>query len=98
DAGLQVGVSGPSMVSGAVAVNVSTMTLGSPVVSWMSAGTLTTGFVVSCTVTVNDFDELCPCVSVAVQWTVLVPNPNVELDAGTQPKVATATSSVADAA
>ena len=64
----------------------------------MFAGTVTTGGVVSCTVTWNDADDELPCVSVALHVTVVVPNANVDPDAGTHEKLATASSgSVAEA-
>ncbi len=50
----------------------------------MSAGSARAGAVVSCTVTVNDPDELLPAASVAVQVTVVVPSGNVLPDAGEQ--------------
>jgi hypothetical protein len=54
------------------------------VASWeMSLGTLLiTGSVVSWTVTLNDADEVFPCVSVAEQVTVAVVIPNVDPDGG----------------
>src|SRR5262245_37063456 len=52
--GEQVAVSGPSTLSVAVTVKVSTFPVGSAVESVMSLGTVTTGLVVSCTVTLND--------------------------------------------
>ena len=54
------------------------------VASWeMSLGTLLiTGSVVSWTLTLNDADEVFPCVSVAEQATVVVVIPKVDPDAG----------------
>jgi len=54
------------------------------VASWeMSLGTLLiTGSVVSWTLTLNDADEVFPCVSVAEQVTVVVVIPKVDPDAG----------------
>ena len=67
--------------------------LDGPVASTVfEAGTVTTGFVVSTTVTVNEAVLVFPCVSVALQLTVVVPNANVEPDAGVQLSVATACS------
>ena len=43
-----------------------------------------TGGVVSTTVTVNDAGPVLPCVSVALQFTVVVPTGNVEPDGGVQ--------------
>jgi hypothetical protein len=48
------------------------------------AGTVTTGLVVSVTVTVNDADPVLPRVSVAVQVTVVAPSGNVDPLAGAQ--------------
>src|SRR4051794_19216345 len=48
----------------------------------LSAGTDTTGAVVSTTVTVNEPLLLFPAPSVAVQWTVVVPSGNVDPDPG----------------
>ena len=53
DAGVQTGVIEPSTVSVAVAVNVTTAPLGPVASAVMSAGTVTTGSVVSTTVTVK---------------------------------------------
>jgi hypothetical protein len=50
----------------------------------MSAGTVITGAVVSCTVTWNEADAVLPCASVAVQCTVVVPSGNVEPEPGVQ--------------
>jgi hypothetical protein len=60
----------------------------------MSAGTVTTGAVVSWTVTWNDADELFPAASAAVHVTVVVPSGNVEPDAGVQLELVTPTASV----
>jgi len=57
------------------------------------AGTVTTGPVVSVTVTVNDAAPWLPCASVAVHVTVVAPNGNVDPLAGVQ-LVATGPSSV----
>ena len=48
----------------------------------MFAGTVTTGGVVSWTVTENDPEPVLPCTSVAVQVTVVVPTGNVLPDGG----------------
>ena len=98
ETGEHVAVSGPSMLSVADAENVSALPLGLFVVSVMSAGTVTTGRVVSTIVMLNDFDALFPWLSVALQVTAVVPNPNVEPVAGVQLNDETASSgSVADA-
>jgi hypothetical protein len=72
DAGVHVGVSAPSFVSEAVAVNVSTLPDGSFEVSVMSAGTVTVG-AESLTVTVNDAWDVLFDGSVAVQLIVVTP-------------------------
>jgi hypothetical protein len=96
--GEQVAVSAPSTASVAVTTNVSTLPLGSVVVSVMSAGTVTTGFVVSCTRTLNDADDEFPCESVALHVTFVDPNGNVDPDAGVHANDVTGSSgSVADA-
>jgi hypothetical protein len=66
-------------------LNVTVRPLGD-VASWeMSLGKLLiTGSVVSWTVTLNDADEVFPCVSVAEQLTVVVVIPNVDPDGGEQ--------------
>jgi hypothetical protein len=50
----------------------------------MLAGTLITGGVVGCTVTVKEACEVLLCASVAAQVTVVAPMGNVEPDAGVQ--------------
>src|SRR5437016_1352101 len=50
----------------------------------MFAGTLTTGGVVSWTVTVNVLADEFPCASVALQVTVVAPSGKIEPDAGLQ--------------
>ena len=58
---------------------------------------VTTGAVVSCTVTVNDFVPVLPAASLAVHVTVVVVMPNVELEAGVHETSTTpSTISVAD--
>ena len=47
-------------------------------------GTLTTGAVVSCTVTLKELVPVLPCASVAEQLTTLVPNGNVDPELGAQ--------------
>ena len=85
DPGMQLtGVEAPRSVAVGV-LNVIVRPLGD-VASWeMSLGTLLiTGSVVSWTVTLNDADEVFPCVSVAEQLTVVVVIPNVDPDGGEQ--------------
>src|SRR5262245_31492656 len=79
DAGLHGAVSGPSMLSVAVAFGYVTATPPGLVASarWFGGG-VTTGFVVSCTVTLNDFVAELACESVAVQVTVVVPKPKLD--------------------
>src|SRR5437762_13043142 len=83
-AGAQVTGRGPSTRSVAVAVKLNT----APVVLVASAvalaGTVTTGPVVSVTVTVNDAAPLFPLVSAAVQFTVVGPSGNDPPLAGVQ--------------
>src|SRR3989441_3860397 len=81
-AGAQIGASGPSRMSVANAVKV----WGAPAALVAStvalAGTVTTGAVVSVTVTVNDAVLRLPCASVAAQVTVVGPNGKVDPLAG----------------
>ena len=84
DAGVQTGVIEPSTVSVAVAVNVTTAPLGPVASAVISAGTVTTGAVVSTTVTVKSADPVLPAVSVAEQVTVVGPSAKVLPDAGVQ--------------
>jgi hypothetical protein len=56
-----------------------------PVASTVAfAGTVTTGPIVSATVTVKEAAPLLACVSVAAQFTVVVPSGNVDPLAGVQ--------------
>src|SRR2546425_131346 len=92
-AGVQLVATLPSSVSVADAVKVNAAP-GALVASTVAfAGTVTTGPVVSVTVTVNDAALWLPCASVALQVTVVGPNGNVDPLAGVQ-LVATAPSSV----
>jgi hypothetical protein len=95
EAGVHVGVSGPSTVSVAEAVKVSTLPAGELDESVMSAGTVTTGAVVSTTATWNDAEPVFPAASWAVQVTVVVPSGNVDPDAGVHENDVTPTLSVA---
>src|SRR3989441_6684477 len=98
-AGAHVVATGPSSVSVADAVKLYAAPVA-PVASTVAfAGTVTTGPVVSVTVTVNDAALWLPCASVALQVTVVGPTANVAPLAGVQ-LVATGPSSVsvADAA
>jgi len=97
DGGLHVTGRGPSTRSIAFAANVTTAPLG-PVASAVTlAGTVSAGGVVSTTVTVKLALAVLPAISLAAQVTVVVPRWSVEPEGGVHAKVATPTSSVADA-
>jgi hypothetical protein len=83
-AGVQVTARGPSTPSfaDAVKLNVAPVVLVASTVAF--AGTVTTGPVVSPTVTVNDAAPVFPVVSVVVQVTVVAPSGNVDPLAGVQ--------------
>jgi hypothetical protein len=82
-AGAHSGVIAPSTRSDALAANVTTVP--APVASIvMSAGTLTTGAVVSTTVTVKLADPVLPAASVAAHVTVVAPREKLEPEAGLQ--------------
>jgi hypothetical protein len=97
-AGVQLTGRAPSTLSVADAEYVKTAPVG-PVASTVAfAGTVRTGGAVSLTVTVNKAEPVLPCVSIAVQVTVVVPSGNVEPLAGLQlTGRAPSTLSVADA-
>jgi hypothetical protein len=81
-AGVQLTATTPSSVSVADALYVKAAPVG-PVASALAfAGTVTTGPVVSATVTVNEADRLLPRASVAVHVTVVGPRGNVDPLAG----------------
>jgi hypothetical protein len=81
-AGVQVTGRGPSTPSLADAVKLNAAPVA-PVASTVAfAGTVTTGPVVSATVTVKDAVPLLPLASVAVQLTVVAPSGNVDPLAG----------------
>jgi uncharacterized protein YhbP (UPF0306 family) len=83
-AGVQLTGTLPSIPSFAVAVYVKIAPVA-PVASTVAwAGTVTTGPVVSVTVTVNEAAPLLPRASVAVHVTVVVPSGNVAPLAGVQ--------------
>src|SRR5712692_287836 len=96
EAGTQIGVGEPDTASVAVAVKVTTAPVG-PVASTGPGGTLmvTTGGVVSITVTVKLAFAALPCVSVAVQATVVTPRGNVLPEAGVQETAAASSGSTA---
>jgi hypothetical protein len=83
-AGVQLTGRAPSTLSVADAEYVKIAPAG-PVASTVAfADTVTTGAVLSATVTVNEAEPVLPCVSVAVQVTVVVPSGKVEPLAGAQ--------------
>src|ERR1022692_306967 len=86
EAGVQLGGMGPSMLSLADAVKVTVFPEATVVVVVMSAGTVTTGAVVSTsvTVTLKDLEPVLPCASVALQVTVVVPSVKFVPEAGEQ--------------
>src|SRR5439155_1042791 len=83
-AGVHVTGRGPSTRSVAVAVKLNTAPVALVASTVAFAGTVTTGPVVSVTVTVNDAAPLLPLASVAVQWTVVGPSGKVDPLAGVQ--------------
>src|SRR5260370_30576626 len=97
EAGTQIGVSEPDTVSVALAAKVTTAPLGPVASTRLGAVMVTTGGVVSATVTVKLAFAVLPCVSVAVHATVVRPRGKVLPDAGAQETV-TASSSAALAA
>src|SRR4051794_18119507 len=66
------------------AMKVTTAPAGLVASTVMFVGTVTTGGVVSTTVTLNAPNDRLPAASIAEQLTVCVPSANVEPDAGTQ--------------
>src|SRR5712691_1165170 len=82
--GLQVAVTGPSTMSVAPTENGTVAPPGPVASEMMSAGTVSAGGVVSMTRTVKDATPVLPWASVATHVTVVVPNPNVEPEAGVQ--------------
>jgi uncharacterized protein YhbP (UPF0306 family) len=83
-AGVQLTARAPSTPSLADAVKLKTAPVGLLASTVAFAGTVTTGPVVSATVTVKDAAPLLPLVSVAVQVTVVAPSGNVDSLAGVQ--------------
>jgi hypothetical protein len=83
-AGVQLTGRGPSTTSLADAVKLNAAPVALVASTVALAGTVTTGPVVSATVTVKDAAPLFPCVSVAVQLTVVGPSGNVDPLAGLQ--------------
>src|SRR6266849_1674216 len=93
--GEQLGVSEPDTVSAAVAVKLTKAPLGPVASTTLGAVMVTTGDLVSVTVTVKLAFAALPCVSVAVQATVVRPRGKVLPDAGAQETVAASSGSVA---
>src|SRR2546422_3042171 len=91
-AGVHVVATAPSSASVADVVKVKTAPAALVASTVAFAGTVTTGPVVSVTVTVNDAALWLPCASVALQVTAVAPNGNVDPLAGVH-VVATAPSS-----
>jgi hypothetical protein len=83
-AGVQLTATLPSIVSVADALKVNAAPAGLVASTLAFAGTVTTGPVVSVTVTVNEADPVLPRVSVAVHVTVVGPNGKVDPLAGVQ--------------
>jgi hypothetical protein len=83
-AGVQVTERGPSTTSLADAVKVNAAPVAAVASTVAFAGTITTGPVVSATVTVKEADPVLLFVSVAVQWTVVGPSGNVAPLTGVQ--------------
>jgi hypothetical protein len=92
EAGTHVTATEPSTRSVAEAVKLTTVPDGFEVFVVISVGKVNTGAVVSTTVTSKLAVPILPFVSVAVQWTVVVPNANVEPEAGEQDCVLTVSS------
>lgn len=84
DAGVQFGVTAPSTASVAVTVYDITVPAGPTADAVNGPGTLITGGVVSCTVTVKLVRAVLPLASVAVHVTVVVPVGKVDPEEGWQ--------------
>src|SRR5260370_15783839 len=95
EAGEQIGVSEPDTASVAVAVKVTTAPLGPVDSTRVGAVRVTTGGVVSVTLTVKLAFAALPCVSVAVHKTVVRPRGKRLVDAGAQETVAASSGSMA---
>jgi hypothetical protein len=87
DAGEQFGASGPSTLSTAEAVKLAIAPAGPVASRVISAGTVTTGGVLSWTVTEKAPLKALPALSFAEQEAVLLPNGNIEPEAGVQENV-----------
>src|SRR3989442_940577 len=95
EAGTQIDVSEPDTVSVALAVKATTAPLGPVASTRLGAVMVTTGGVVSATVTVKLAFAALPCVSVAVHVTVVSPMGKVAPEMGVQATVAASSGSVA---
>jgi len=84
EAGLQVGASDPETASLAVATKLTTAPAALGACTVIALGTVTTGGVVSRTVTANDPETVTPLLLVAVQLTVVEPSGKSVPDAGAQ--------------
>jgi len=82
DAGVHETGTVPSTMSVADALKETALPAGETASTTTSAGTVRLGGVLSTTVIVKDAEPVFPWASVATQVTVVVPNPNVEPDAG----------------
>src|SRR5207253_789453 len=97
-AGVQATATAPSTSSSADAEKLYEAPAAPAAETLALAGTVITGCVVSLTVTRNDADPVLPCASVALHWTIVVPNGNVAPAAGVQVAASTpSTLSSADA-
>jgi hypothetical protein len=83
-AGAQLAATMPSTASAAVALYVNNAPPGAVASTVALAGTVTTGAIVSTTVTVNEAEVVLPRVSAAVHDTVVVASGNVDPLAGVQ--------------
>src|SRR5260370_10064609 len=93
--GEQLGVSEPDTVSAAVAVKVTAAPLGPVASTTLGAAMVTTSGVVAATETAKLAFAALPCMSVAVQATVVRPRGKGLPDAGAQETVAASSGSVA---
>lgn len=82
DVRVHVGVTAPPTMSRAVAVKVTALPCGPVASTVMLAGTVTTGGLLSRTVTSNDPVPVLLALSVAEHVTVVVPSRNVDPEAG----------------
>jgi hypothetical protein len=90
--GVQVGLPSLAVTENVTAIEGTPLTL-----RVMLPGVVTTGAVTSCTVTVNEPEELLPSPSVALHETVVLPYGNADPDGGLQERVTGPCGSVAPA-